>query len=58
MKTYQFGNAVVRVNSPVLSLSKEERVQWYADETAKNNPRLVALEDAVHAMYASHKGRR
>ena len=53
MKTYQFGNTVVTVNSPLLALSKEERAEWFANETAKGNPTLKSVEDAVHEAYES-----
>jgi hypothetical protein len=51
VKEYKFGNTTVIVHSPLWALSDAEQEKWIKEETAKDNPILAEIRDAIKDCY-------
>jgi hypothetical protein len=51
MKEYKIGESTIIVHSPLLNLTREERIEWIKAETERGNPVLKEIRKAIKDCY-------
>jgi uncharacterized protein YacL (UPF0231 family) len=51
MKDFKFGNSTVIIHSALVSMTSEERKEWYREEMSKGNAVLKEIAQAVNDSY-------
>lgn len=51
MKEFKIGNTTLRIHSPLMEKTREERKEWLREELKKGNPVLKEIETAVINCY-------
>ena len=55
MNEIKIGNTRIVIKSRLVSMTSEERSEWYRQETEKGNPLLKRIAKAVNACYDADK---
>lgn len=55
MKVFIDGNTTIKICSPLVHMTSEERREWYREELAKGNPVLKRIAKAVNDCYECKK---
>lgn len=54
MKIYNIGNTVIKVHSPIVHMTDEERKKHFEEQIAKKNPVYMEIIEAMHDCYKKY----